>query len=121
MKILNWKIWLSFGLVALSVALYASNYLIFRDANYMFRLFLAQLGFLPISVLLVTIIVNQLLARLAPADLNHLALDLERANTLLISEWLAYMRYLKSRYPYLFSLALRTNPFDPEASPEIRE
>ena len=33
----------------------------------MFRLFLAQLGFLPISVLLVTIIINQLLSQRARA------------------------------------------------------
>ena len=65
MKFLNWKIQLSLALIGLSVALYVLNYLIFRDANYMFRLFLAQLGFLPISVLLVTIIVNQLLAQRA--------------------------------------------------------
>ena len=44
-----------------------ANYLIFRDTNYMLRLFLAQLGFLPISVLLVTIILNQLLGLRAKA------------------------------------------------------
>ena len=37
----------------------------------------------------------------------------------LIAEWLAYMRHLKKNYPYLFSLALRTNPFDPQASAVI--
>jgi hypothetical protein len=246
MKFFKWKIWLSLGLIGLSVALYLLNYLIFRDTNYMFRLFLAQLGFLPISVLLVTIIVNQLLAQrtkaaklaklnmvigtffgevgtpllkmisaydrnlagfrqeisvlaqwsdldfanssprlvkyhfamdataedlhplrdflaakrnfllrllenpnllehdsfsnlllavfhlseelsqrrdlshLAPADQEHLAVDLKRAYSRLIREWLAYMRHLKKNYPYLFSLALRTNPFDPEARPEIK-
>jgi hypothetical protein len=26
------------------------------------------------------------------------------------------MRHLKTDYPYLFSLAVRQNPFDPEAS-----
>ena len=52
---------------ALSALLYGLNYLIFRDGNYMFRLFLAQLGFLPISVLLVTIIINQLLSQRAKA------------------------------------------------------
>ena len=67
MKFLSWKIWLGLGLIGLSVVLYALNYLIFRDANYMFRLFLAQLGFLPISVLLVTIIINQLLSQRAKA------------------------------------------------------
>ena len=245
MKFLNWKIWLGLGLIALSVLLYAFNYLIFRDANYMFRLFLAQLGFLPISVLLVTIIINQLLSQRAKAaklrklnmvigaffsevgtdllkifssydrklaefrdeikslgnwseqnfagfqqrlgnigfeiviregdlealrgllvakrdfllrllenpnllehdsfanlllavfhlteeleqrqdlehltrgDREHLPGDIERAYVSLVFEWLAYMRHLQKNYPYLFSLAWRTNPFDPEASAVI--
>ena len=54
---------------------------------------------------------------LPAADLQHLALDLRRAFQLLVLEWLAYMRHLKHDYPYLFSLAMRTNPFDAEASP----
>ena len=245
MKFLHWKIKLALALIGASAALYLANYLIFRDANYMLRLFLAQLGFLPISVLLVTIILNQLLGlrakaaklaklnmvigaffsevgaallktlstydrtlpdfqprvahishwtapdfagfsqdltekdftieltegdiealrdfllqkrdfllrllenpnllehdsfsnlllavfhlteelaqrrdlhRLSPADREHLAGDVQRGYVLLIKEWLAYMSHLKTRYPYLFSLALRTNPFDPFATPEI--
>ncbi len=246
MKFLTWKIQLALALVAASAGLYGLNYLIFKDVNYMLRLFLAQLGFLPISVLLVTIILNQLLgqrARLAklaklnmvigaffsevggallktlsaydrhlpdfqqqvahishwtapdfagfsqglaendfgielkegnleslrdfllqkrdfllrllenpnllehdsfsslllavfhlteelaqrtdlhhltPSDGEHLAGDVQRGYVLLIKEWLAYMAHLKTRYPYLFSLALRTNPFDPFATPEIQ-
>jgi len=54
---------------------------------------------------------------LPAADLQHLAQDLRRAFHLLVLEWLAYMRHLKRDYPYLFSLAIRTNPFDAEASP----
>ena len=57
---------------------------------------------------------------LPEADLQHLAQDLRRAFRLLVLEWLAYMQHLKSAYPYLFSLAMRTNPFDAEASPVIR-
>jgi len=246
MKFLHWKIKLALALIGASAALYLANYLIFRDANYMLRLFLAQLGFLPISVLLVTIILNQLLGlrakaaklaklnmvigaffsevggallktlsaydrtlpefqsriahishwttsdfagfsqglaesdfgielkegdlealrdfllqkrdfllrllenpnllehdsfsnlllavfhlteelaqrrdlpRLSPSDRKHLAGDVQRSYVLLIKEWLAYMSHLKTRYPYLFSLALRTNPFDPFATPEIQ-
>ena len=247
MKFLHWKIQLGLALIGASAGLYGLNYLIFRDVNYMTRLFLAQLGFLPISVLLVTIILNQLmaqraktaklaklnmvigaffsevggpllktltafdrslpgfqprvahishwtdpdfagfsqglaendfsigfkegdlealrefllkkrdfllrllenpnllehdsfsglllavfhlteelaqrtdLARLSAADRQHLAGDVQRGYVLLIKEWLAYMAHLKARYPYLFSLALRTNPFDPFATPEIQE
>jgi hypothetical protein len=245
MKFLHWKIKLALALIGASAVLYLANYLIFKDANYMLRLFLAQLGFLPISVLLVTIILNQLLGlrakaaklaklnmvigaffsevggallktlsacdrtlpdfqarvahishwtpqdfagfsqglaesdfgielkegdsetlrdfllqkrdfllrllenpnllehdsfsnlllavfhlteelaqrhdlqRLSPSDRQHLAGDVQRGYVLLIKEWLAYMSHLKTRYPYLFSLALRTNPFDPFATPEI--
>ena len=246
MKFLSWKIGLGLSLIALSVLLYALNYLIFRDANYMMRLFLAQLGFLPISVLLVTIIINQLLSQrtkaarlgklnmvigaffsevgtdllrvfsgydrkltdfrfelkdldiwsdhdfayfhqrlknfrfrlvigegdleglrdflrdrrgfllrllenpnllehdsfanlllavfhlteeltqradlshLTSGDREHLPVDIERAYVALISEWLDYMQHLRKNYPFLFSLAWRTNPFDPEASAEIK-
>lgn len=56
---------------------------------------------------------------LPAADLKHLAQDLRRALQLLVLEWLAYMRHLQHDYPYLFSLAIRTNPFDSEASPII--
>jgi hypothetical protein len=59
-------------------------------------------------------------AGLPAADLQHLAQDLRRAFHLLVLEWLAYMQHLKRAYPYLFSLAIRTNPFDPDASPLFR-
>ena len=38
---------------------------------------------------------------------------------LLAGEWLRYMRHLMADYPYLYSLALRTNPLDPDARPEV--
>jgi hypothetical protein len=60
------------------------------------------------------------LKQLHDKDYEHLAGDIKRADVLLISEWLDYMKHLKEDYPYLFSLAMRTNPFDPSASPEIR-
>ena len=53
---------------------------------------------------------------LPETDAAHLAGDLERIYGLLIREWLNYMRYLQKNYPYLFSLAMRTNPFDETAS-----
>ena len=52
-------------------------------------------------------------------DMKHLAGDVERVYGLLVSQWMDYMRYLKNNYPYLFSLAIRTNPFDQEASPVV--
>ncbi|MEI8003776.1 MAG: hypothetical protein WCG94_05520 [Methanothrix sp.] len=52
---------------------------------------------------------------LPDSDYRHLAGDIERAYFLLVLTWMAYMRYLNSNYPYLFSLAMRTNPFDENA------
>jgi hypothetical protein len=56
---------------------------------------------------------------LPETDHEHLAGDMTRAYELLAAEWLSYMEHLQANYPYLFSLALRTNPFDPNASPEV--
>ena len=59
------------------------------------------------------------LESLPDTDIEHLAKDVQRAYRRLIYEWLAYMRHLKKNYPYLFSLAMRTNPFDPHARVEV--
>ena len=56
------------------------------------------------------------LTSLPENDRQHLASDICRAYMLLISQWVEYMHYLKVNYPYLFSLAVRTNPFDEQAS-----
>jgi hypothetical protein len=56
------------------------------------------------------------LAGLPVNDQRHLAKDISRAYRVLISQWLEYMQYQKKHYPYLFSLAVRTNPFDETAS-----
>jgi len=52
--------------------------------------------------------------------LRHIVGDINRAYALLLVQWLAYLAHLKSDYPYLYSLAVRMNPFDPAASPGIR-
>jgi hypothetical protein len=57
---------------------------------------------------------------LPDTDYKHLSVDIRRAYVFLISEWLSYMKHLKVDYPYLFSLAVRTNPFDPDALPEVK-
>jgi hypothetical protein len=59
------------------------------------------------------------LSALTVPDQKHIAGDIKRAYLLLISEWVDYMKHLKNNYPYLFSLAMRTNPFDPDAKVEI--
>jgi hypothetical protein len=246
MKNSIWQVLLSVGLVLLTAGLYGLHFLVFRDARHIFSYFLDNIAFLPVQVLFVTLIINQLLrnrdkraklkklnmvigtffseaggelirsfltfekndaalktvilhdrrwadgdfkrlrqrlqeypyaidpglgslaelkafmtsrreflllllgnpnllehdkftdllwavfhltdelvyrddfTRLPAADLQHLAQDLRRAFHLLVLEWLAYMQHLKHAYPYLFSLAIRTNPFDPEASPVFK-
>lgn len=53
---------------------------------------------------------------LPKADMEHIALDIRRAYSLLLLEWLSYMQHMKTDYPFLFSFAVRTNPFNPKAS-----
>jgi len=57
--------------------------------------------------------------KLPDSDKAHLAGDINRAYLLLIHQWLHYMIYLQKNYPYLYSLAIRTNPFDEEATPIV--
>jgi voltage-gated potassium channel len=49
--------------------------------------------------------------KLPENDISHIANDVQRAYTLLVNQWLDYMLFLKNRYPFLFSLASRANPF----------
>jgi hypothetical protein len=61
------------------------------------------------------------LMKLPNSDYQHLSGDIARAYGLLIQEWLQYMEHLIMNYPYLFSLAIRLNPFDPKAKVEISD
>jgi hypothetical protein len=58
---------------------------------------------------------------LPASDLEHLAGDINRVYRLAAHQWLDYVRHLQSSYPFLFSLALRTNPFLTESCPLVRE
>ena len=60
------------------------------------------------------------LKHLPPTDYEHLSIDTKRIYQLLVRQWLLYMKYLKDSYPYLFSFAMRTNPFDQNATPIVR-
>jgi hypothetical protein len=57
---------------------------------------------------------------LPEADYEHLSGDIKRAYILLVDEWVSYMKHLHRDYPFLFSLAMRTNPFDQNASVVIK-
>ncbi len=60
------------------------------------------------------------LNHLTRPDSDHISLDMKRAFSLLIYEWLSYMKHLKNEYPYLYSLSVRMNPFNKTASAEIK-
>ena len=45
------------------------------------------------------------------SDIEHLKNDIMRIYGMLICQWVIYMKNLKVKYPYLWSLALRINPF----------
>jgi hypothetical protein len=57
---------------------------------------------------------------LPASDYKHLAGDVKRAYQRTIAEWLEYMEHLHASYPYLYSLAVRTNPFDPDAPVQVK-
>lgn len=59
------------------------------------------------------------IANLPESDREHIAGDIKRVYVRLVQEWLEYMKHLKQEFPYLFSLALRLNPFDLDASPVV--
>ena len=65
------------------------------------------------------LVVRETLSDLPETDLVHLGQDVRRAYRLLTVQWLDYMKHLKSHYPYLFSLAVRTNPFNRDATPVV--
>jgi voltage-gated potassium channel len=60
------------------------------------------------------------LSNLPESDKNHLSRDINRAYKKLVVQWFVYLKHLKKQYPYLYSLAVRKNPFDPNANPVVR-
>ena len=66
------------------------------------------------------LLIRESLTNLPKTDYGHLAGYIQRAYIVLILEWLDYMQHMNQNYPYLFSLAIRTNPFDPSASVAAR-
>ena len=65
-------------------------------------------------------IAEELVARdlnnLSEEDIEHTKDDIERAYNGLTCQSLTYMKYTKAHYPYFFLYAMRTNPFDENAS-----
>jgi hypothetical protein len=119
--------------IFLSIIIYCIHYFIFKDETYIFKIVIAQLGFLPLSTLLVTFLLNGFLSRsnkkelanrknldyISNEDINHLSRDISRMYKNLILVWINYMEHLNKEYPYLYSLALRINPFDKNINVEF--
>lgn len=58
---------------------------------------------------------------LPDSDVGHISGDITRCYSMMIPVWLSYLAYLKINYPYLHSLAVRTNPFTERENVIIRE
>lgn len=57
----RWKIIVGTGLITLSFVIYAAHYLIFQDLHNLLIYFVGELAFIPIEVLIVTLIIDQML------------------------------------------------------------
>ena len=62
MKDFKWQLFLAGTLILLSAALYYLHFTIFHDAHHIFIYMIGDIAFVPIEVLLVTIIIHQLLS-----------------------------------------------------------
>ena len=60
------------------------------------------------------------ISKLIETDKNHIKIDVERCYKHIVMQWINYMQHLKNNYPYLFSLSIRTNPFDADSTIEIK-
>lgn len=61
------------------------------------------------------------ISHLKDYEIKHLNIDLVRVYKLLTFEYIAYMKYVKNEYPYMFVTAMIHNPYDPRTSEEIEE
>ncbi|BAS31098.1 hypothetical protein [Dehalococcoides mccartyi] len=61
------------------------------------------------------------LENLPETDKAHLANDVKRMYALLLNQWIKYLIHLKSQYPHLYSLVLRTHPFQANPNAIIKE
>lgn len=53
-------------------------------------------------------------------DVKHLENDVNRIYGMLSKQWFRYVHGLKRRYPYLYSLVVRSNPFNEKSCVEIQ-
>lgn len=61
------------------------------------------------------------LEELKQYEVDHFNIDLQRVYKLLTVEWIAYMKYIKVEYPYMFLTAMVHNPYEVRDPEEIEE
>jgi hypothetical protein len=55
--------------------------------------------------------------KISKKDYRHIVVDTVRTYDALVYQWIAYMGHLRKNYPYIFSLSIRTNPFNQKSEP----
>ena len=58
---------------------------------------------------------------LPQSDLRHIAGDVQRVYSLLTIRWLQYCRHLQKKYPFLFSIIVRTHPLQERPDAVVAE
>lgn len=61
------------------------------------------------------------LEQLPESDIKHLENDIKRAYISVLFVWLNYLEHLNQNFDYMFSLAIRTNPFVSDISVVITD
>ena len=61
MNKISWKVWIGIILIVISVFFYLLHFVIFRDSHHIFVFMLHDIAFVPLEVLLVTLIIERLL------------------------------------------------------------
>ena len=71
MKRISWQVILGFSLIALSVFFYFIHYFLFHDSHHIFIYLVGDIAFVPIEVLLVTLIIHKILSSREKRALLH--------------------------------------------------
>lgn len=61
------------------------------------------------------------LEKIDSTDFKHLLGDIDRVYGTLTYQWVKYLEYLSKNYPYMMSITIRTNPFNPNSSIYVTE
>lgn len=100
----RWQVALALGLVGLSALLYGVHFLIFHDWHHIAIYFVGDVAFVPVEVLLVTLIIHRLLER-------H-----EKSARLRKMRMAIGTFFSEIGNPRSCSLAVRTHAFEPQSS-----